>query len=152
MNEKQNKLTKVIKITTFFIIAAQAIMFFIPINIIKSDMVSYWGLWQKLAQVGWNDNIKLSLVVILSAIALIINLLSAISLFFVRTPKIHRNIALPSFLCASVIYAFCWGVMIDLGKFVGTLYGFDLIALILTISVITITLFIDETQIIKKEM
>lgn len=153
MNEKQNLQLKKIKVSTILIVVFQAMLFFLPTNFLHSDMTSFYQLWQKLViTLEWNDNMKLFLIVVLSTFALAINVLSTIFLFFIKTPKRYRNVALPTFLCSAVVYAFCWGSMIDIEKLVVTLFGFDFIALVLSVIIITMTLFIDETQVVKKEM
>lgn len=144
------------KIITLFLIIAQVVLFFLPLNVVKDSIVS--ALKGFIDIINGNialedfDNLRINVIFALSTFATLSNILSFSGLFFAVKRKRYRGIGLSFFLSSSVIYAFCWGAMINVSGFVNTLYGFNFLALILNILILVLILKLEENEIIRKEL
>lgn len=156
MNIKDDKKFFNTKIITLILLIAQIALFFLPLNLIKDNMMSVLKAIIDVfsGEIVLTDitSLKVNVILLLSAIALLSNILAFAGIFFVANRKRYRSIGLSFFLSTGIVYAFCWGAMINVSGFVNTLYGFNFLALVISVLMLVLFLKLPEIEIIRKEL
>src|SRR5690554_3626472 len=132
MNIKDDKQFFNTKILTLCLLIAQIVLFFLPLNLIRGNLISPLKAIIDIlhGEIILSDitNLQVNIIFLLSACALLSNILAFVGIFFATSRKRYRAIGLAFFLLASVVYAFCWGAIINVSGFVHALYGFNFFA------------------------
>lgn len=149
MNKSQSALKKA-KIVIALMLAVQIIYFFLPLNTYKQIDGSLANILSDILSGG--EFYSMEFVFLLGAIGLGINLLIYIVSVFIKNGSKFRGITLPFFLASSIIFGFCWGMLIDKTGFVCALYSFSFVYLVSSIICSAFALNLDEKRVIKKEL
>lgn len=138
------------KITIAVMLAVQIIYFFLPLNTYNGNYGNLPKILSEILSVG--KILSPEIVYFLGAIGLGINILIFLISVLIKDSNRFRAIALPFFLATSIIFGFCWGMLMDKLGFVRALYCFAFIYVVSSVVCAVLTLNLDEKRVTQKEL